>query len=401
LAVFLVRQRALERGGLERAKALIERHGFTVMRSVCLTPEQSQTAAKNIRGGNWGQGPWSTSGGPPAAVVVAYDMEPVTPTRRQKKRFPCLANARLLCKNDIRDQFNAGLPKEQHANVIHSSDNGREALDYLRIIMPGEVDAIRADVARLNQDYGADEPVLATRTKSGRRAKVEIVRHAGGLAVRKTFKAHQLRFCRRETAALRELSAIVPEAPPVLAAGESWLVIPYYDDVLRYKRSSGKLLPLAVAKQAVAALRKVYDAGYAIVDASVDNLLVDRREGLKLFDFEFCYRYPVKPSRFEESYDIAGLPAGFEGDQPIQGGNSYDRNWRPYIGLSLRSLLDDPTWLQQLKRALYFTVHFHRFVPRQARYYVREIVAVLFSSPSHPSLSSPEGDVEPATRQAA
>ena len=31
----------------------------------------------------------------------------------------------------------------------------------------------------------------------------------------------------------------------MLAAGESWLIIPYYDDVLRYQRSSGKLLPLA------------------------------------------------------------------------------------------------------------------------------------------------------------
>jgi hypothetical protein len=401
LAVFLVRQRALERGGLERAKALIERHGFTVARSVRLTPEQSQAAAKNIRGGNWGRGPWSTSGGLPAAVVVAYDMEPVAPTRRQKKSFPCLANARLLCKNDIRDQFNAGLPTDQHANVIHSSDNGREALDYLRIIMPGEVEAVRAAVAGLRQDYGTDEPVLATRTKSGRRAKVEIVRHAGRLAVRKTFKAHQLRFCQRETAALRELSASVPEAPPVLAAGESWLIIPYYDDVLRYKRSSGKLLPLAVAKQAIAALRKVHEAGYAIVDASVDNLLVDRDEGLKLFDFEFCYRYPVKPARFEDSYDIAGPPAGFEGDQPIQGGNSYDRNWRPYIGLRLASLLDDPTWLQHLKRVLYFTGHFYRFVPRLARYYVRSLVAALLGAASRPSLPRADGDLEADARQAA
>ena len=109
-----------------------------------------------------------------------------------------------------------------------------------------------------------------------------------------------------------------------------------------------------MAKQAIAALRKVYEAGYAIVDASIDNLLVDRREGLKLFDFEFCYRYPVKPPRFEDSYDIAGLPADFRGDQPIQGGNSYDRNWRPYIGLSLASLLHDPAWLQHLKRTSLF-----------------------------------------------
>jgi hypothetical protein len=95
------------------------------------------------------------------------------------------------------------------------------------------------------------------------------------------------------------------------------------------------------------------------------------------------------------------LPTGFEGDQPIQGGNSYDRNWRPYIGLSLRSLLDDPSWLQHVKRALYFTLHFHRFVPRLARYYVRAFIAALLGTRSHPSLFRAVDDVEPATRRAA
>jgi hypothetical protein len=67
---------------------------------------------------------------------VAHDPAPITPTRRDRKRFPFVANARLLCKEQLRDAFNYGYPKEQHCNVIHSSDNGREAMDYLRIIMP-------------------------------------------------------------------------------------------------------------------------------------------------------------------------------------------------------------------------------------------------------------------------
>jgi hypothetical protein len=240
---------------------------------------------------------------------------------------------------------------------------------------------LRARLAQADKP-GAAGPVLADCTKSGRRAKVEIVRHNGQLAVRKTFHAHQLRFCQRERQALAELSAVLSEVPPVLAAGDSWLIIPYYDNVLHYKRSSGKLLPLPVARQAVAALRQVYEAGYAIVDASIDNLLVDRAEGLKLFDFEFCYRYPTRPPRFEDSYDIAGCPPDFPGDQPIQGGNSYDRNWRPYIGLSLKSLLHDPPWLQHAKRAVYFAAHAHRFLPRLARHYLRAAAAAVWRAPS-------------------
>jgi hypothetical protein len=369
LAVFLLRALAAERGGIEKAAHLLERHGFEVLHSVMLTADQSAVAAQAIRGGNWGRGPWQISGGLPIAAIVVYDSEPQPLSRRQKKRFPFVVNARVLCKEQIRDEFNRGLPNDQHCNVIHSSDNGREALDYLNALCPRDIPMILERAAALNAGYETREPILATWTRSGRRAKIEVVEHHGQLAVKKTFKPHMRRFWAREVAALRELSRTVPCAPPLLAAEEPWLLIPLYDDVLKYKRSSGKMLPLGVAKQAVAALRDVYQAGFALIDASIDNLLVDRSEGLKLFDFEFSYRYEQRPPRFEESYDIAGCPPAFDEELPIQGSNSYDQNWRPYIGLSLYSLLNDPAWLQHLKRTVYYVLHAHRFLPRLLRHY--------------------------------
>lgn len=377
LAVFLLRALAAERGGIEMAAYLLERHGFQVLHLVTLTAEQSAAAAQTIRGGNWGRGPWKTSGGPPVAAIVVYDSEPRPLSRRQKKKFPFVANARVLCKEQIREEFNRGLPIDQHCNVIHSSDNGREALDYLNTLCPRDVPMVLEWVAALSARYKTCEPVLATWTRSGRRAKIEVVEHHGQLAVKKTFKPHMRRFWAREIAALRELSRTVPYAPPLLAAEEPWLLIPYYDDVLRFSRSSGKLLPLGVAKQAVSALRDVYQAGFALVDASIDNLLVDRSAGLKLFDFEFSYRYEQRPARFEDSYDIAGCPPAFDEECPIQGSNSYDRNWRPYIGLSLHSLLNDPAWLQHLKRTVYYGLHAHRFVPRLLRHYFFRILQSL------------------------
>ncbi|MEX2115096.1 MAG: hypothetical protein WD845_18015, partial [Pirellulales bacterium] len=382
LAVFVLRQKALERGGIDKARTLIERHGFGVLRADVLPSEALLPVARSIRGGNWGPGPWPNSGGPPAALVVAYDMNPQEPTRRQRKKFPFLSNARLLCKDKIRDAFNEGLPPHEHCNAIHSSDNGREALDYLRVMLPDAVPDVRAQVERLRGSFRTDEPVLATWTRAGRRAKIELVAWQGGLAVKKTFKPQQERFCQREITALRDLHPLVPQVPSLLDAGDSSLTIPYYEHVSDYRRSSGKLLPLAVAKQAIAALRNVYDAGYALIDASIDNVLIDRREGLKLIDFEFAYRYERKPPRFEDSYDIAGPPRDFPADVPIQGGNSYDRSWRPYIGLSLRSLLEDPLWLQHLKRASYFAAHAHRFVPRLVRHYFRQMAMRGRQSPS-------------------
>ncbi len=151
LAVFLVRREALNRGGVKRAAKLIAEHGFHVIETITIDPLRQETTARSIRGGNWGQGPWPVSGGPPVAAIVVYDPTPLRPTQRQRRKFPYLANARLLKKDQIRDAFNAKLPANEHCNVIHSSDNGREARDYLRVISPERVDEILASVRRTQQ----------------------------------------------------------------------------------------------------------------------------------------------------------------------------------------------------------------------------------------------------------
>ncbi|HEY3393201.1 MAG TPA: hypothetical protein VGK58_10860 [Lacipirellulaceae bacterium] len=147
LAVFLVREEALRRGGIERAAKLIESYGFDVVASRRIDASASTRVARSIRGGNWGRGPWPISGGPPIAAIVAFDRAPIPLTRRQRRRFPFVANARLLCKEQLRDAFNHGVAADQHCNVVHSSDNGREAMDYLRIIMPDAIDCVLAAIS--------------------------------------------------------------------------------------------------------------------------------------------------------------------------------------------------------------------------------------------------------------
>ncbi|MFO0788377.1 MAG: hypothetical protein U0805_02900 [Pirellulales bacterium] len=142
IAVFLVREEALRRGGVARAAQLIEHFGFEIRATETFDRTRVPALARTLRGGNWGPGPWPTSGGPPVAAIVAFDSAPITPTPKQRKKFPFIANARLLCKEQLRDAFNDGYPQDQHCNVIHSSDNGREALDYLRIIMPERIEAV-------------------------------------------------------------------------------------------------------------------------------------------------------------------------------------------------------------------------------------------------------------------
>ncbi len=146
LAVFLVRHGALARGGVQRAVKLVVQHGFEILETIPIDPQRIETVANSIRGGNWGPGPWPMSGGPPVAAIVVYDAAPIRPTRRQQRRFPFLANARLLKKEAIRDAFNSNRAASEHCNVIHSSDNGREARDYLRVVAPERAAAIVARI---------------------------------------------------------------------------------------------------------------------------------------------------------------------------------------------------------------------------------------------------------------
>lgn len=371
LAVFILREEALARGGLEKLLPLLAHHGFDVIETRSLTPRESRYGGRSIRGGNWGRGPWKVSGGLPAEVVVAYDSEPIPPTPRDKKQFPYLANARLLMKKKIRDAFNQHDPKQPPCNVLHSSDNGREAWEYIGILMPEAAEAIRAQIGEIQRAYSTCQPVLRTLTRYGRRAKVELIEFDGRLAVKKTFKACQKRYGRREATAMRELSNSIDAVPPLLTSDDRSIVYPYYDDVLQYRRSSGKLLPLRVAKQAIQALRDVYEAGYALIDAHAENILVDRKQGLKLIDFEFLYRYDHKPSGFEQSFDMLGPPPDFNADLPDGGGVGYARGWQPYVGLSLGSLLHDPVWVQHAKRVGYYVTHLPRLLPKRVRHFWR------------------------------
>ena len=374
LSVFVIREHAIRRGRKDKVLQILLNQGFSIIKTKVFTDEETKTFARQIRGGNWGRGPWKVSGGPPAMAVVTYDSTPIAPTRRQRRRHPGVSNARLLWKRKIRRAYNEHDPPEEHCNVIHSSDNGHEAWDYIRMMMPAEETGIQVAVENLRTAFATDQPVLKLLTRYGRRAKVELINFKGQEAIKKTFKPLCESYRDREATALVVLSEQVDEIPPLLADDENSVVVPYYDNVFDYQRSSGKLVSLDVAKQAIAALRRVYDAGYALVDASLDNILIDRKQGMKLIDFEFAYRYKQKPATFAESYDIVGCPADFDGDRPVGGESTYNKNWLPYIGLSLDSLLHDPTWLQHVKRVAYVATRPQRYAPRRLRHYWRMIL---------------------------
>jgi hypothetical protein len=149
LTVFCIRQKAVDLGFSDRIKAMLAQSGFLILASKQLSDEESQHTATHLRGGTWDKGVFPTSGGPPRVIVVAYDPQPIAPTRAQKKKDPNLVNARQLVKYEVRKLTNAQVPPHEAFSALHSTDFGGEAWYCLELCMPERLEEIKARIAEL------------------------------------------------------------------------------------------------------------------------------------------------------------------------------------------------------------------------------------------------------------
>lgn len=147
--VFVIRQSAIDCGMHERIIELIGQSGFVILARKDLTRAESEYGAGRTRGGNWGPGPKDHYGGAPAIVVAAYDPNPLTPTRAQRKRFPHIVNARTLVKEQIRQQINREIAPRPPINGVHSSDFGAESHHFLYTFAPELVSMVHERIAAL------------------------------------------------------------------------------------------------------------------------------------------------------------------------------------------------------------------------------------------------------------
>ncbi len=149
LAVFVVRREAVDRGLLEQITDMVEVGGFEILQTKKLSEEMIRTGASQTRGGNWKlEGPFDISGGPPAAVIVAYDHQPLPLTAKQSRKFTTRTNARLFVKEKIRDVLCEQLPSGERFNALHSSDHAADALHLIETLVPELMDDI---VSRLTE----------------------------------------------------------------------------------------------------------------------------------------------------------------------------------------------------------------------------------------------------------
>ncbi|MDA7429626.1 hypothetical protein PGB28_14240 [Primorskyibacter aestuariivivens] len=166
LAVYFCRERAQKLGAVDRMRNAIAAEGMEILADIPLTGDRAEQVRLSTRGGNWGNGPYPVSGGPPVRLWVALDVFPVPPDTRTRARHPFLDNARTLAaKLAAREAVLQDVESAAQFNPVHSTDTSTEALRLLRqILEPTELAPItetvedrQADIARIiTQPWRAD-----------------------------------------------------------------------------------------------------------------------------------------------------------------------------------------------------------------------------------------------------
>ena len=344
LAVFIIEAKAIELGITDTIIDLIAQQGFYILNRQILI----FSGIKNLKSQkNLVDYPWLKAVDSPKIIVVAFDFLPISLSSLQQAEYPNLDNARLLTKQKINKYFYNCQPNLKKCNLLHSTNNSQEAWHFLEIVMLDEIENIKEQINQLSESFATNYRIKRNLTPDwGRRAKVELIEYQGNLAVKKTFRPGCGRFLERELFVRQEFSKMRPEIPPLLGYGKSFFISPYYEDILDFE-SNRQQLPLGVAKQAMEVVKFFYELGYALIDFHPGNLIIDRQQGLKVIDFEFLYRYKMKPESLSKCYDLVGIPSDFDGDRPLlpvereemYSVKNYQGKWQPYTGLELDILL--------------------------------------------------------------
>jgi len=338
LVCFVAREKIVESGLLKELEDLIEREGFTIICTKKLESEFKDRFIDRVRGGNWNQGPWPSTGGLPSALVVALDVYPVEPDHTDQQKHPGLTNKRIQYKNRIRDLLNDRYPnKSDWCNGVHSSDNEIQAIEYLLLAGLNEDDIFK-EIQKYREIFDTKYPVIKVLSQYSRRAKIELISYKGKKAVIKTFKPKCEWFLANELEAYKAFGDF-EEVPQLLETGDNYIITEYIEGS---KPLEGKV-DINTLKICLSILRKVYDKGYSLLDFRPSNFLIDNKKNMYMIDFEFLHKYDNKPPFFE-CFDLVGLPKNFNlMNVPFivvpEGKYQYDVLWGGRTGIYYNELL--------------------------------------------------------------
>jgi len=306
LVCFVVREKIVEAGLVGYLKKLIQKSGFTIILSSQIEASVKDDFIKQVRGGNWNQGPWPSNAGKPTLLIVAFDVYPIKPTPEDLQQHPGLSNKRIEEKNGLRDLLNMKfLDRKDWCNGLHSSDNEIQAVEYLSLAGLNE-EEIFNQIKKFKTSFKTEHHVIEVLSRYSKRAKVELIDYKGEKAIKKTFKPRCEWFLENEIEAYKKFKDL-KEIPKLLETGDNYFISSFIEGS---KPLNGRI-NIRTLKKCLNSLKKIYDKGYSLLDFLPANFITDKKGNLYLIDFEFLHKYNNKPS-FMECYDLVGTPDDFD-----------------------------------------------------------------------------------------
>lgn len=330
LAVFIIRDKGSDL--IHEIKSILINEGFYIVDEGLIDSNKRKSAALNIRGGNWHRGPWPKSGGFPAYFMAVFDILPKTPKDKDLEKHFALDNKRIIdAKVKIRNYYNESQPSRNHCNVVHSSDNADQAIDYLRVLSHEfKLEEIDKTIKSIRSEMEIPWPIIKSLSNHGRRAVVNVIEYKGGLAVCKTFKPGFERFKDRELRA-RELSEGFHEVLPVLEVHGMSIIFPYYENATDIK--SLNVDEMILVKKVILNFRR---QGFELIDFKPSNIMRSSEGELIFYDFEFLQETEVRESTLKGCYCWYGCPDDGKIDIPQGLGkisNPYSYFWKKKVFL--------------------------------------------------------------------
>lgn len=338
MTVFILREWAKGRNLVKVLNNWLDVEGISVLHYEELNNDTIATASDILRGGNWGQGPYSVCGGKPYAAFVILDQSPIPVDQSTKQSHPYINNQRFRdVKNKLRDFVNQKLAIDKKTNCLHGCDDDEESWEYIEWLFPNKINELKDRQAKLEKSFSSSFKVTKSLTNNARRAKVELIEYYSSPAILKTFKLGKERFFKRELTAYQELSNKVDLISTALYTDELKIVLPYFE----HNPADQKHLLKSNLRDVAQCAFQMWKAGYAHLDFQPGNFIVDSEGQTHLIDFEMLYKYKEQPKKVYDSYDVAGIPKGFSWD--LLGGNineHKDRMWKEATGYNMTEILD-------------------------------------------------------------
>lgn len=311
LAVFVLRERAQHLLG--RLCAELSREGLEPLETVHLSAGATERVRSGVRGGNWGKGPWRVGGGGPAVFVVAYDLRMSVAVGGTESCLDRVTDAKLAIRQRLLDAEKQG---EGQYNPLHSSDDPRQALDYLELLHDSDIlGRLRQQITDLREQMAFPYPVVEMLPSLQRRAATAVVAHPEfGECVCKLFYPSKLRYLRREIRARTEFSDL-PEVPALLESGRNYLLTPRYADTRHHiRRELSGTRHVQLTRDASTAMARLahhlHRRGAYLLDLSTQNLITDPAEGLKVIDWEFLQDFTGNKPPLSSSPTVRGTVVG-------------------------------------------------------------------------------------------